>query len=135
MESILVRLKEDEKQTLSRFYLYDGLSEVFNCVVLELPDRGNKKSISRVNSGKYTCVLRYSEKYKWHYILLNVEGREYILIHFGNYYTDTRGCLIFGNNFTDINGDGYLDVTSSKKTMKRLLSIAPDKFELTIKEI
>lgn len=133
MKVKLIRLLQEKVQTLGSMLFYDdNLNLVFDCKVLELPDRQNKISISRINAGKYICKLRYSPKYKWHYHLQNVEGRTLILIHFGNYYTSTRGCLLVGNSFADINKDGYKDVTSSKKTLKRVLEIAPDEFELTI---
>ncbi|SFS30890.1 DUF5675 family protein [Lutibacter maritimus] len=133
MKAKLIRLVQEAKQTLDAFLFFDDdVNLIFECKALELPDRNNDNSISRVPEGKYTCKLRYSEKYGWHYILLNVKGRELILIHFGNYYTDTRGCIIVGNAFTDINGDGFRDVTSSKKTLKRILEIAPAEFELII---
>lgn len=131
----VLRIEEETKQTLGKFYLFKGLKEVFSCYVLELPDRNNQTSISRINAGRYKCVRRWSQKYGWHYILEDVEGRSFILIHFGNYYIDTRGCLLFGNGIADINKDGFRDVTSSKKTMRQLLQIAPKEFYLTINEI
>ena len=134
-KATVLRIEEETKQTLGKFYLFKGLKEVFSCYVLELPDRNNQTSISRINAGRYKCVRRWSKKYSWHYILEGVEGRSYILIHFGNYYTDTRGCLLFGNGIVDINKDGFRDVTSSKKTMRQLLQIAPKEFYLTINEI
>jgi len=129
------RLSSESTQTLSRFYLYNGVDEVFSCVVLEPPFKDNKKNISSICSGIYTAKLRWSEKYKWHYHIQDVEGRELILIHFGNYYRDTRGCLLFGANFTDINNDGFRDVTSSKKTMKKLLAVAPKEFKIMIDDL
>lgn len=135
MKGVINRLIENKVETLGRFYLYDGYKQVFSCVVLELPDRQNQTSISRICAGVYKCKRRWSEKFKWHYILEDVDGRELILIHFGNYFTDTRGCLIFGNDFAHINKDEYPDVTSSKKTMKKLLDFVGDEFELTINEI
>lgn len=129
---LVVRLLEESKQTLGRFYLFEEVCEVFSCCVLELPDKNNQRSISRIPAGIYTAKLRWSKKYDWHYILEDVDGRSYILIHFGNYYKDTRGCLLFGNDFTDIDGDGFRDVTSSKKTMERLLKIAPKEFKIMI---
>lgn len=129
---LIARLRQDDKQTLGRFYLFNGLDVVFSCCVLELPNRCNQKSISRINARKYLVKRRWSKKYGHHYIICDVEGREYILIHFGNYYKDTEGCLLFGNSFGDINKDGYMDVTSSKKTMERMIKIAPDEFEILI---
>lgn len=139
MKGKLVRLVHEEKQTLGRFYLYNELKEVFSCAVLELPFKDNENNISSICSGVYKAKVRYSNTYGWHYHVLEldgseVEGRSLILIHFGNYYKNTEGCLLFGNNFTDINGDGYRDVTSSKKTMQKLLDIAPDEFKLEISD-
>jgi hypothetical protein len=129
----LIRLVQEEVQTLGQFLFFDAaLNIIFKCKVLELPDRNNQKSISRILAGKYKCVLRYSVTYGWHYHVLDVKGRTLILVHFGNYYLDTEGCLIVGNNFTDINKDGYRDVTSSRKTLKKMLAIVGNEFELLI---
>lgn len=132
VRAVSIRLHQDDKQTLSEIHFYQGVKRLLTVKCLELPDRGNQRSISRVNAGTYKCVLRWSQKYGWHFILLDVDGRDYILIHIGNYYTSTRGCLIVGNNFADINKDGYLDVTSSGKTLQRILDLPGDEFQLTI---
>ena len=133
MKAKLIRLQQDDKQTLSSLLFFnDDVKLLLHVKALELPDRNNKKAISRINAGKYTCKLRFSTKYKWHFIVENVEGRSFILIHFGNYYRSTKGCILVGNAFTDLDGDGYRDVTSSKKTLKRILAIAPKQFELLI---
>lgn len=133
MKAKLIRLVQEEKQTLSSLLFFDDdVNLLLSVKALELPDRNNQRSISRIPAGKYNCKLRYSEKYAWHFILENVPGRSYILIHFGNYYRDTRGCILVGNNFKDVDKDGYRDVTSSRKTMKRILSVAPKKFELIV---
>lgn len=135
VKGIVNRLVHEDKQTLSWMYLYREIDEIFKCAILEPPDKGNKKSISNVCSGIYWCELRFSKKYGWHYEVQAVDGRTLILIHFGNFYWDTEGCLLAGNDFSDINKDGYRDVTSSKKTMQRLLKIAPRQFQLTIHDM
>ena len=132
MKATLSRLSHEEKQTLGIFTLYDGVEEIFGAAALELPDRNNRRSVSRICPGTYKCVRRWSEKYGWHYHILDVEGRSLILIHFGNYHTDTRGCILLGNAFVDLDKDGSRDVTSSRKTMKRLLNLEITEFELTI---
>ncbi len=132
MKAKLIRLKQEEKQTLSKLLFFDDVELVYSSKALELPDRENMNSISRIPNGTYTCKLRYSEKYRWHYHVQDVENRSLILIHFGNYYTDTRGCILVGKSFNDINKDGFRDVTSSKKTMKEILAIAPEEFQLKI---
>ena len=135
MKGILNRLTENRHQTLGHFYLYDREQQLFDCVVLELADRGNQRSISRICGGEYLCVRRNSKKYGSHFILKDVEGRDMILIHFGNYYTDTRGCILFGRSFGDINKDGLKDITSSRNTIREFMDIAPLEFKLTINNI
>ena len=128
----VLRFPSSDKQTLSIFDIYENDSILFSGVMLELSDKDNKKRISRINAGIYTCVKRYSEKYGNHFHVLDVEGRDYILIHSGNYNTDTLGCLIAGASFQDINSDGYSDVIDSKRTIKRMNRILPKTFQLEI---
>ena len=132
IKATLTRVQSDSKQTLGEFVLYSECDDLFNCKTLELADKGNQARISRIPAGTYTCVLRTSPKYGVTYHVTDVEGRSYILIHWGNYHKNTKGCLLVGKAFHDINGDGYRDITSSKKTFKDLMRIAPKTFELTI---
>jgi len=41
-----------------------------------------------------------------------------ILDHAANYWHQLNGCIALGRRPADINNDGYMDVTSSKSTMK-----------------
>lgn len=61
-----------------------------------------------------------------------VDGRTYILIHPGNFYTDIEGCILVGSDLSDINADGLIDVINSGDTMDKLLELMPNKFNLTI---
>ena len=61
-------------------------------------------------------------------------GRSLILIHIGNYYTQTNGCVLVGKAIADINDDGNMDVTNSKDTLQKLLKVAPNGFELEIQK-
>lgn len=135
MNAVLLRTKSDDYQTTGVFSLLDESGFLFNCFSLELPHKRNQTSISRIPSGRYLCKKRHSKKYGWHYILDNVPNRSYILIHFGNYNRDTKGCILLGKDLIDINGDGKLDVTSSRKTMEKLLSIASESFYMDIVDI
>ena len=134
-KAVLLRLVHQDRQTLGELRFYQGTKCIFSSKALELPDRDNQRSVSRIDEGPYEVEVRWSEKYKHHYILKDVEGRSYILIHPGNYYTHTRGCILVGANFKDINKDGYNDVTSSKATMAELLAAAPDCFTLEIVDL
>ena len=136
MLAVLNRLKDnDTKQTLGHFLLYDGIKKPFQCKSLELPDRDNQRSISRIPSGWYNCELRWSKKFSWHFHVTDVKDRSWILIHIGNRYDQIRGCILLGNDYVDINGDGHLDVTSSGKTIRKLLKIAPNNFKLLINDL
>lgn len=134
--AVLNRLKDnDHAQTLGHFILYDDEKVLMQCKALELPDLQNERRVSRIPSGVRCCVKRWSKKYGWHYHVTDVEGRTWILIHFGNYKDDTSGCILLGSDFIDINGDGHMDVSNSKNTMNLLNSLAPDSFTLVINDI
>ena len=136
LKAVINRLNDDDDtQTLGHFMLYQGLKILMECKSLELPDRGNQRNVSRIPSGKYVCSNRYSGKYGHHFILNGVEDRSLILIHLGNYKTDTRGCILLGTRFSDIDKDGHLDVTNSRNTMTRLLALAPEGFVLHINDL
>ena len=126
----LKRCCHGELQTLG--HLIDAESGEEIAVTLELPDRENYSNISRIPAGIYIVLPRLSQKYKRHFIIKNVPGRSYILFHSGNYNTDTRGCVLVGESFKDINGDGTTDIRYSTRAMKKLLALYPDGFKLKI---
>lgn len=129
----LNRYNYGKKQTLGKLVVMDAaLDALYQCEMLELPDKDNARNISCIPEGIYTIKKRHSKKYGWHFHVLDVPGRSYVLIHFGNYYTDTRGCLLPGQDLVDINNDGLKDVTNSKATMRKLLELAPDELKLQI---
>jgi hypothetical protein len=122
-----------EHQTLGILKVLDGDLAVYECKTLELPWRDNKRSISCIPPGVYTVVRRDSAKFKDHFHIKDVPGRDFILIHPANYVTELRGCIAPGKTHQDINGDGVKDITSSKDTLRGLLMLMDDEFILTIK--
>lgn len=132
MRAILIRLNENKSQTLGRLFIFDGLDIAYECCTLELPYKNNKRNVSCIPTGEYKVTCRNSEKYGDHYQVENVMMRDYILIHPANYYTQLRGCIAVGYDFYDINDDGEHDLTHSRRTMKDLLNVAPDGFNLII---
>jgi len=135
MKAILNRLYENDIQTLGRLYLYDGIKEVFECCTLELPDKNNQRSISRICGGSYKVKRRYSQKHGWHYHIQDVEERSWILFHIGNYYNEIEGCILVGTDFRDINNDGEYDVVNSAIAMEAFLAIAREGFDLVINDV
>lgn len=99
---------------------------------LELPWKDNARRISCIPPGTYKVIKRNSKKYGNHFWVQGVEGRDMILIHAGNFYTQTQGCILVGTGLRDLNGDGLKDVMSSNITMQALYAVLPDSFTLTI---
>jgi len=122
MKIVIVRQQSDVKQTLGTLYAYsDNGVLLFKCVTLELPDRNNERQKSSIPVGVYNVKLHWSLKFGDCISVENVPNRFNILIHAGNYYTQTEGCILVGMKHTDINNDGYKDVTTSKQTLNNLL--------------
>ena len=130
--AVLIRLKEDKKQTLGRLFLFDGLSVIFESTSLELANNDNQRNISCIPTGSYNVKSRNSKKYNDHFIIEDVPDRDFILIHPANFHTDLRGCIGIGKEFADINADNRQDITQSRATMKKLLQIAPEGFNLIV---
>lgn len=54
------------------------------CPAIELPWKNNASQISCIPEGEYELRKRWSQKFGWHFELMNVPCREYILIHPAN---------------------------------------------------
>lgn len=119
----------------SLFVMAGDLLE-YRCKTIELPDNGNQRKTSCIPEGIYNVVKIKHEKFGDCFRVLDVPGRDGILIHIGNFAagkkSDTEGCILPGMYFTDINNDGFLDVADSTKAMNKLNEILPDKFPLYI---
>jgi len=107
----------------------------FRCLTLELPDLDNQQDISCIPHGLYQCEKYHSNTHGWCVAIHDVLDRTFIRIHAGNFTRQILGCILVGSSITDIDGDGILDVSNSGNTMKKLMAILPDKFELEITRI
>ena len=124
MEAKLTRIVDNGIQTIGLLEVKSKIEGIlFKCKTLELAWRNNEKSKSCIPVGTYNIEKRYSNKFGNHYIVNNVENRSYILIHRGNYNTDTKGCILVGNNFKYINNDKQLDLTDSKTALDILMKL------------
>lgn len=132
-EMLIERQSYGDKQTIGRLFCLDkNLASVFDCHSLELPWLNNATSISCIPEGKYKVKKRFSKRFGWHFHITDVEGRTWILIHEGNFYTDIEGCILVGSDLKDIDRDGLLDVKDSIPTMDKLMEIMPEEFALNI---
>lgn len=66
--------------------------------------------------------------------ITGVPGREKILIHWGNFTTDSNGCVLVGKSFADLNHDGFTDVASSKEAFRKWMTVTAslDSFEIDV---
>jgi hypothetical protein len=127
MRLFLERYQYDDKQTLGKLYLLDSKDHIIeDWHSLELPNKKNKRRVSCIPEGVYKARKHNSPRFGRCFWLQNVPNRSEILIHKGNYHSDILGCILIGNDLSDINKDGYLDVTSSKKAIKELLKLTKD---------
>lgn len=99
----------------------------FECFTLELPDLDNQKNISCIPEGSYSAKKRFSpSKQEWVVEYIDVPNRTYIQIHKGNFTSQLLGCQAVGDGIKWVNSDSILDVTNSKPTFDKLMSLLPD---------
>jgi hypothetical protein len=130
---LIERKRKEATQTLGELTVYkDRVKPVFECVTMELEEDKNAVRDDCIPTGLYNVKRRYSNKYGWHFHILDVPNRTLILIHEANYSYQLLGCIGVGEKITDINRDGLDDITNSRATKKTLLSLLPDNFKLKI---
>ena len=103
------------------------------CQTLERPDEGNKPRISSIPAGRYKCVRHGWEpnstvKFKNVWRLLDVPGREAILIHAGNTIRDTEGCILVGKGVMEDS------ITQSRDALNMLRETLPETFFIEIRD-
>jgi len=133
---VLVSRSYREKETLGYGVVLDGSTKVFEFNTIELPQKGNQKNISCIPEGTYTVHKITSPTKGKCFQVMNVPNRTAILLHIGNYVVgkqiDSQGCLLVGNGFEDRNKDGNIDVINSSVTLKKLLELLPNEFQIII---
>jgi hypothetical protein len=116
---------------LNRTYFPEGTQGVLEwngtlvCYTIELPWLENQRRISCIPEGEYILLQRHSPKFGWHLHLINVPGRDLILIHSAN---DARkellGCIAPVTQHRGI-GKG----SSSRKALTKLKVLVCSAFE------
>lgn len=101
---------------------------------IELPWRDNRRQRSRIPAGTYRTVIRQSPRFGRVYHLTGVDGRTYILTHWGNfagdveldYVTHSQGCILIGTRFGQLkNKAGTLQraVLASRPAFRRFMDL------------
>ncbi|MEP0004581.1 MAG: DUF5675 family protein [Balneola sp.] len=132
--SVLMRLRDNGNATYGMLSVYKNGKSALDIVTLEPSSFFNLPFISCIPCGKYTIVKRYSERFGWHLHIKDVDGRTLILIHAGNLYKDTEGCVVVGSRFGYANSDHVIDVIESKNTLAKLIDLLPEESEIEIVE-
>lgn len=135
MNKVIIRRIYLPSGTLGQVHVKDDCDEyLFSCKSLELPDKGNEKSISCIPEGYYQCEKTYSPAFDQElYLVKDVPNRSGIRIHPANYTRQLKGCIALGQKHTDLDKDGHYDVTSSVSTVEEFEKILQDQpFQLII---
>lgn len=107
----------------------------FHCLTLELPWKENANDISCIPAGTYEYVKYDSPRHGAVLLLLDVPGRSMVELHAGNYTRQIEGCILVGDSLKYLDGDSILDVTNSKRTLKKLLSLLPHSGTIEIERV
>jgi hypothetical protein len=90
---------------------------------MELPSKNNQQNISCIPSGNYKAIVHYSPTFGKCLWIKDIPNRSEILIHYANFYHDLLGCIGIGKDLVDIDGDSYIDVTSSRDSLTELMEL------------
>ena len=132
--------KSTEKATIGEGTVFDDENvPVFHFKSLELPWQNNQRRVSCIPPAPGSTLdylvhkMQPTSKRPYQYFhVQNVEGRDSILWHPGNYTRQILGCCLPGEEHIDIDKDGTIDITNTTATLKILTSLMPMKFKLTI---
>ena len=120
-------------RTMGEMTIFADGSEALRVYTLERAWLDNKKSTSCIPEGVYKVIPNNTKKHPDSFRLPDVEGRTGILIHSGNYYYHSLGCILIGLKRIDLDSDDKPDISSSKDAMRKLFElIGRNNFELTI---
>lgn len=114
--SVLIsRLGDNGIETLGSLVIGDNQ---FGCSTLELAWKDNQKNISCIPKGTYNCKWSFMfSELAYHYQIMNVPNRSGLFFHAGNFFFNSKGCIILGSLPQDINYDGQNDLIHSKEIL------------------
>lgn len=138
MRLVLSRFASDAQSTLGRLSIDTG---VFSCFTLEDEARAVKlMHETRIPKGTYRLRLKPlgSSRFDDGYLkrfgvgfhrgmieLMDVPGFTGVLIHIGNFESDTSGCILVGMGHV-LDARGYHSVTQSAEAYRRLYPLLRD---------
>jgi len=128
---LIIRDTFTEKSTIGKLFIN---GESF-CDTLENPWLDNQRNISCIPQGHYKVRLRLARESATrdylHLLVQDVPNRDWILVHIGNYPSQTQGCILVGN------GREQDAVNNSRLAMdlviKEILNLGGENINLIIK--
>jgi len=79
--------------------LIDG--EMPFALTLEPPWKNNEKFVSCIPASVYACESVNSPRFGYTFGVNGVPDRSHIVFHCGNFHSDTKGCILVGEQFDD----------------------------------
>jgi len=132
---VLVRNSKTSVQILGTLLCYDPNHQLIRTFrTLELPDKDNSVKISAIPKGNYKGTLELHQKFGRCARVHAVPERNGILIHVGNFYWQSQGCILIGLMINDIDNDGNKDVIQSMAAMQSFYSVMTSEFIIKIIE-
>ena len=122
-----MELSEYPVMKLTRYYkggeytrgiLTDSQDSEFLLHTLELPWKGNRRSVSCIPVGVYTVRPFSGGRFVDAYKVNDVPNRTAILFHVGNTTNDIEGCILIGKSCGELGGDKA--VLDSRKAFEHL---------------
>lgn len=126
------RFSTDREQVLGEMEIYKNGVFVGKLLTLEKSWDENKQQRSCIPFGFYDVRPFSGVTFKDVFEIVNVPNRSAILIHAGNYHTHTKGCVLVGLSYVDLNNDGLLDVGQSQTALSLLRDYLSDSTNIKI---
>jgi len=110
------------------------------CLTLERPWMNNRANVSCIHAGTYLMKKVKSHDFGITYEVIDVESRDGILFHWGNWVSDTKGCILVGESYASLQGTNYplgkRGITNSLNTHKKFMTAlsGSETCQLIIKE-
>lgn len=129
---LLNRFHQDDKGTNGRIIVQSTCVKV--CNTIELPWKNNERRISCIPTGRYKLTKRWSQRFKHHIYINNVEGRSFILFHPANYaQTELLGCIAPVTTFKPrTTGIGFQSVKAFNKLKGYVYALIDMGFEVEL---
>lgn len=108
-------------------------SQRFEFAAIEPSWINNVKYVSCIPEGRYIGKKHHSPTHGHCILIQGVTNREHILMHAGNFYKQTEGCIMPGERFAYVNDDHIIDVASSKAMMDKMMAALPDEFAVYVR--